>query len=155
MAETFDQRLAALGLALPAAPKPVAAYVPVVQTGNLVFISGQLPLKDGRLEQTGRVPSQVTVEQAKVSGTQAALNLLAVLGSHLEGDWTRLKRIVRLGIFVQSDDGFHDQAIVGNSVSELMEKLFGNRGKHARATVGVNALPLDSPVEVELVAEVG
>ena len=154
MAESFEDRLEALGLALPAAPKPVAAYVPAVQTGKLVMVSGQLGMRDGKLLATGRVPSEVSMETAQDSLSQAALNALAVLGDHLDSDWSRLKRIVRLGVFVQSDDDFHDQHLVGNRASELMEQLFGEQGKHARAAVGVNALPMDSPVELELAAEV-
>jgi enamine deaminase RidA (YjgF/YER057c/UK114 family) len=154
MNQSIDARLAALKLQLPEAPKPVAAYVPAVRTGNLVFISGQLPLTGGQLLAAGSVPSEVTVEQAREAAAQCVLNGLAILKAELGGDLSQLKRVVRLGVFVQSDDGFKDQPLVANGASELLEKLLGETGRHARAAVGVNALPLGASVEVEFVFEV-
>jgi len=146
--------LAGLGLALPPAPKPVAAYVPAVRSGNLVFVSGQLPFADGALLATGPVPSKVSVEDAQKAARQCALNALSVLADQLGGDLSRVVRIVRLGVFVQSDDRFDGQPKVANGASEFMQQVFGEAGRHARAAVGTNALPLDASVEVEVLAEV-
>ena len=147
-------RLESLGIALPEAPKPVAAYVPSVQSGALVYISGQVPISDGALLATGPVPSQVSLEQAVAAARQCGINALAVLSAHLDGDLDRDRRIVRMGVFVASDAGFTDQPLVANGASELMIEVFGDAGRHARAAVGSVALPLDASVEVELVAEV-
>ncbi|MFO1093112.1 MAG: RidA family protein [Planctomycetaceae bacterium] len=150
----LESKLAALGLRLPDAPKPVAAYLPAVRTGNLVFISGQLPMTGGQLLAAGSVPSHVAVEQAHEAAAQCVLNGLAILKAELGGDLSKLRRVVRVGVFVQSDDGFKDQPLVANGASELLVKLLGDAGKHARAAVGVNALPLGASVEVEFVFEV-
>jgi len=148
-------RLESLGIALPEAPRPVAAYVPSVQTGDLVYISGQVPFSDGALLATGPVPSQVSVDQAVAAARQCGINALAVLSAHLEGNLDRVRRIVRIGVFVASDAGFTDQPLVANGASELMIEVFGDAGRHARAAVGSVALPLGASVEVELVVEVG
>jgi len=146
-------KLRALNLEVPAAPKPVASYVPAVRTGDLVFISGQLPFKDGKLLATGPVPT-VSVEDAKLAAQQCILNALAVLGDQIEGDWSRLVRIVRIGAFVASANDFTGQPMVANGASELLGALFGEAGKHARAAVGVNVLPLGATVEIEMLAQV-
>lgn len=147
-------RLNELGLVLPAAPKPLAAYVPAVRTGNLLVVSGQLPLADGKLLAVGPVPSVVSIDQATLATRQCLLNALAIVGNELGGDWSRLVRVVRLGVFVQSDLRFGDQPKVANGASELLVQLFGDTGRHARAAIGVNALPLDASVELEFWAEV-
>lgn len=147
-------KLAEQGLTLPQAPKPVASYVPSVRTGNLVFISGQLPMKEGRLTATGCVPGAVNLAEAQQAARQCALNALAILDAELAGDWSRLVRIVKLGVFVASDAGFADQPKVANGASDLLQTLLGESGRHARAAVGVNALPLGATVEVEMIAEV-
>jgi enamine deaminase RidA (YjgF/YER057c/UK114 family) len=151
-------QFAALGLALPTPPKAVAAYVPFVRSGNLVFVSGQLPFVSGKLLAVGPVPSQTSVEDAKAAARQCGLNALAILADALGvADPTsldRVKRIVKLGVFVCSDVGFTQQPQVANGASELMEQIFGEAGKHARAAVGNIALPLGASVEVELIAEV-
>jgi enamine deaminase RidA (YjgF/YER057c/UK114 family) len=154
MSETPSHRLAALGLSLPAAPKPVAAYVPFSRVGNLVFVSGQLPMKDGAMVAKGAVPGQVTVEVATAAARQAALNGLAVLAD-AAGGLDRVRRIVRVGVFVCSEAGFTEQPKVANGASELLQQVFGEAGRHARAAVGNVALPLGACVEVELLAEVG
>jgi enamine deaminase RidA (YjgF/YER057c/UK114 family) len=151
---SFEANLAALGLTLPAAPKPVASYVPAVRAGNLVYVSGQLPMKDGQLMATGPVPSKCTPEAAHAAARQCVLNGLAVLGDHIGGDFSRVVRIVRVGAFVQSDDGWTEQPKVANGGSELLQQLFGEAGRHARAAVGTNALPLGASVEIELLVEV-
>lgn len=151
---SIEKKLSELGLHLHEAPKPVAAYVPAVRTGNLVLVSGQLPLTAGQLLAQGRVPSQVGVEQAREAAVQCVLNGLAALKAELGGDLSGLKRVLRVGAFVQSDDGFHDQPLVANGASELLEKLLGVNGRHARAAVGTNALPLNATVEIEFLFEV-
>jgi enamine deaminase RidA (YjgF/YER057c/UK114 family) len=151
---SFEANLAALGLTLPAAPKPVASYVPAVRAGNLVYVSGQLPMKDGQLMATGPVPSKCTPDAAHAAARQCVLNGLAVLGDQIGGDFSRVVRIVRVGAFVQSDDGWTEQPKVANGGSELLQQLFGEAGRHARAAVGTNALPLGASVEIELLVEV-
>lgn len=146
-------KLRELNLTLPAAPKPVAVYVPAVRTGDLIFISGQLPFKDGKLLATGPVPT-VSVEDAKLAARQCVLNALAVLGDQIDGDWSRVVRFVRLGAFVASANDFTGQPQVANGASELLGALFGDAGKHARAAVGVNVLPLGATIEVEMVVQV-
>ena len=151
---SFEANLAALGLTLPTAPKPVASYVPAVRSGNLVFVSGQLPMKDGQLLATGPVPSKCTPEAAHAAARQCVLNGLAVLGDQIGGDFSRVVRVVRVGAFVQSDDGWTEQPKVANGGSELLQQVFGEAGRHARAAVGTNALPLGASVEIELLVEV-
>ena len=152
MSESHSSRLKALGLSLPPAPKPVAAYIPSVRTGNLVYVSGQLPMKDGVLAK-GSLPGQVSIEQGAEAARQAALNGIAVLAD-AAGGIDRIRRIVRVGVFVCSEPGFTDQPKVANGASELLQQVFGEAGRHARAAVGNIALPLGACVEVELLAEV-
>jgi enamine deaminase RidA (YjgF/YER057c/UK114 family) len=152
--DSIDQALAALGLSWPEPPKPVASYVPSVRSGTLLFVSGQLPFRGGKLLETGKVPSDVAIEEAQVAAAQCALNALAVVRAELGGDLSRLVRIVKIGVFVQCDASFHEQPKVANGASDLLVKLLGEAGRHARAAVGCPALPLDAPVEVDLVAEV-
>lgn len=151
---SVELQLQSLGLSLPEAPKPIAAYVPCVRTGNLLFVSGQLPITGKTLLAAGPVPSKIPVDQAEQAAAQCVLNALAIVKAELGGDLSRVQRVVRLGVFVQSDLGFHNQPLVANGASELLQKLFGERGKHARAAVGVNALPLNATVEAEFVFEV-
>lgn len=147
-------RLTKMGLSLPPAPKPVAAYIPAVVAGDMVYVSGQLPMVDGKLSVMGRVPDAVSVEQAQLAARQCALNALAVVGEAIRGDWGRLRRIVRVGVFVASGSGFTDQAKVANGASELLGELLGEVGRHARAAVGAAELPLGAPVELEMIAQV-
>ncbi len=149
----LEAELEARGLTLPAAPKPIAAYVPAVRTQHLLFVSGQLPTVDGELIATGKVGRDLDVAAAQAAARQCLLNGLAVIRNELAGDWTGLVRVVRLGVFVQSDDGFYEQAKVANGASELLGELLGDAGRHARAAIGVNALPLNSPVELEITCE--
>lgn len=148
-----DARLAELGLTLPAAPKPVAAYIPWRRAGNLIFISGQIPMENGQLIAKGSVPGQVSMEQAGACAARCVLNGLAVLKDAV-GSLSRVKQVVRVGVFVCSEAGFYEQPKVANSASELLVKILGERGQHARAAVGSIALPLGAPVEVEFVVEV-
>jgi len=149
----IEAKLKELGIALPEPSKPIAAYVPAVQTGDLLFVAGQLPLIDGKPMHDGKVPAHVHLEDAQACARQCVLNGLAAIKQHLDGDWAKLKRIVRVGVYVQSYDQFAGHASVANGASELLVELFGEAGKHARVAVGVNSLPLNCPVEVELLVE--
>jgi enamine deaminase RidA (YjgF/YER057c/UK114 family) len=146
---TVAARLTELGLSLPAAPKPIAAYVPSRRAGDLLYVSGQLPWRDGKLIATGKVPSAVTIEQAQAAAAQCAILALSVLAGEINNDWERLAAVIRIGVFVQSDHDFTEQAKVANGASELLRQILGDAGRHARAAVGVNALPLNAAVEVE------
>ena len=151
----IDTALENLGIVLPAAPKPVASYVPFVRTGNLVVVSGQLPSREGKVVYAGAVPTALSIEQGAEGAKLCVINALAVLKEACDGDLDRVVRIVRIGVFVQSADGFDMQPKVANGASDLLVAVFGEKGKHARAAVGTNALPLNAAVEVELMAEVG
>jgi len=148
------KKLAELGWALPEPPKPIAAYVPCVQVGSLLFVSGQLPWRGGKLLAVGKVPSAVALQQAQQAAGQCAVHALAIASGEIGGDWDRLIRVVRVGVFVQSDDEFVEQAKVANGASELLGQVLGERGRHARAAVGVNALPLGASVEAEFLFEI-
>jgi enamine deaminase RidA (YjgF/YER057c/UK114 family) len=149
---SVKEKLAALGLTLPTAAAPVAAYVPAVKTGNLVFTAGQLPVVDGKLVLTGKVGSDVTPEDAKKMAEICALNALAAIS--LVADIDQIEKIVRVGGFVNGAPGFVAIPAVINGASELLIKLFGDvNGKHARTAVGVAELPLNAPVEVEMVVQ--
>jgi enamine deaminase RidA (YjgF/YER057c/UK114 family) len=148
-----EARLAALGITLPEPAKPVAAYIPTRLTGNLLFISGQVPFRNGTLLATGPVPRVVSMETARECARQCALNALAAARAAL-GSLDRVKSVVRLGVFVQCEGGFGDQPKVANGASELMVEVFGEAGRHSRAAVGSIGLPLNAPVEVEVVLEV-
>jgi enamine deaminase RidA (YjgF/YER057c/UK114 family) len=149
---SIQSKLAELGLTLPPAALPVAAYVPAVRTGNLVFTAGQLPLVDGKIPFVGKVGSDVTPEQAKDMAQICALNALAAIS--LVADIDQIERIVRVGGFVNGVPGFVAIPAVINGASELLIKLFGEvNGKHARTAIGVAELPLKAPVEVEMVVQ--
>ena len=143
-------RLRALGLALPAVPAAVAAYVPAAASGASVWTSGQLPFQDGRLLTTGRVGDKVTIEEAYEAARLSALNALAA-AAQAAGGVDRIAGVLKVVGFVQSGPDFHDQPKVVNGASELYEALFGNEGRHARSAVGVSSLPLDAPVEIEVI----
>ncbi len=150
---TPEERLTNLGLTIPDVAKPVAAYVPGVRTGNHLYISGQLPWRDGELIATGKLGAGVSVEQAAECAQQCALNAIAVIKS-LAGDLSAVVRVVKLVGFVASTPDFTGQPGVINGASELVGQVFGDAGEHARSAVGVAALPLDTPVEVEMIVEV-
>jgi len=149
---TPEESLAHLGIVLPKPTAPVAAYVPCVRTGNLLFVAGQLPFIDGKLPKTGRLGAGVTLEEGQALARTAALNALAIIKAEV-GELSKVRRIVRIGVFVASADTFTDQPKVANGASELLVQVFGDNGKHARAAVGVNVLPLGAPVEVEVLVE--
>jgi enamine deaminase RidA (YjgF/YER057c/UK114 family) len=145
-------RLTELGIVLPTVVPPVAAYLPAVRSGSFVYTSGQLPMVDGRMAATGKVGAQVTPEQAYDLARACALNALAAIDA-LVG-LAAVQRVVKVVGYVSSDPGFTGQPAVVNGASDLLGEIFGEAGRHARSAVGVAALPLDAPVEVELIVEV-
>lgn len=150
---TISKRLAELGIALPEPPQAVAAYIPAQVTGSWCFTSGQLPLAQGELVARGRVGAEVDEQTAYLAARQCALNAISVAAAAV-GGVDRLKGVIKVVGFVQSDPHFHGQPAVINGASELLESIFGDRGRHARSAVGSNALPLDAAVEVEILFEV-
>lgn len=149
---SVSARLAELGMALPSVAKPLAAYVPAVRTGSMVYTSGQLPLVAGDLTHIGKVGTTVTPEQAKVAARTCALNALAAIDALVGID--NVIRVVKVVGFVASGPGFNGQPAVINGASEFLGEVFGDAGVHARSAVGVAELPMDAPVEVELIVEV-
>ncbi len=150
---TPEERLSAMGLAVPEVAKPVAVYVPAVRSGNHVFTSGQLPMRDGELITTGKVGAGVSAEEAYACAQQCVLNAIAAVRAEV-GDLSLVKRVVKVVVFVASTPDFTAQPGVANGASELLGEVFGEAGIHARSAVGVAVLPLDAPVEVELLVEV-
>ena len=148
-----DDRLAEIGLSVPPVPAPVAVYVPAVRSGSYVYTSGQLPLRDGQLILTGKVGGEVSAEEAYDCARQCALNAIAAVKSQVELD--SVVRVVKATVFVASTPDFTGQPGVANGASELFGAAFGDAGTHARSAVGVPVLPLDAPVELELIVEVG
>ena len=149
---TPEERLADLGLSVPEVAKPVAAYVPALRSGNYVYTSGQLPMRDGELMMTGKVGGEVSQEEAVECARQCGLNAIAAVRAEV-GELSAVMRVVKAVVFVASTPDFTGQPLVANGVSELFGEVFGEAGRHARSAVGVTVLPLDSPVEVELVVE--
>ena len=147
-------RLRELGHELPDVPAPAGAYVPAVRAGSLVFTAGQLPLEEGELRKTGKVGATVTLEEAKQAARRCALNALAAAAAEA-GGLDRVARVVKVTGYVASAPDFNRQPEVINGASDLIGGVFGEAGRHARSAVGVAVLPLDAPVEVELVAELG
>lgn len=147
-----EERLKELGIELPDLPKPLGSYVPFVRTGNLVFISGMLPLESGKLLYSGRVGERVSLDEAAQAARRSAINAIAVLQSAI-GNLDALKRCVKVTGFVASAQDFTDQPKVVNGASDLLFQVFGEAGLHARAAVGVHILPMNSPVEIEFIFE--
>lgn len=148
----FEQKIQELGLTLPPVAAPAGAYLPAIISGNLVFTAGQIPLVDGKLMATGKIGAELTAEQGKEIAQRCALNAVAAVKSVI-GDLDRITRIVKVVGFVASTPDFTAQPTVINGASEFLQEVFGEIGKHARSAVGVAALPLDAPVEVELIVE--
>jgi len=148
-----EERIVELGLSLPEVAAPVAAYIPAIRSGSLVLTSGQLPTREGRLLSVGKVGGEVGVEEAVECARQCALNALAAIRAEV-GSLSAVKRIVKVVAFVASTPDFTGQSQVANGASELLGEIFGDAGRHARSAVGVRVLPLDAPVEVELMVEV-
>lgn len=151
---SVENRLAELGIEVPTPVAPVANYVPFVVTGNLVSISGQIPVKDGKLAFEGKVGQEVSVEDACTAARLCGLNIIAQLKAACEGNLDRVKRIVKLGGFVNGIDGFGGQPQVINAASDLMVEVFGDAGRHSRSAVGTNGLPLNVPVEIDALVEI-
>lgn len=150
------ERLTEMGLTLPKPAKPVASYIPAVSVGGnaqLVFIAGQVPLREGALIAAGTVPGAVSIDQAQECARQCVLNGLAALEAEI-GDLVKVRRVVRVGVFVACEHGFTEHPKVANGASDLLVALLGDAGKHARAAVGAPSLPLGAPVEVEFLFEV-
>ncbi len=150
---SVEDQLRALGLELPSPPKPVASYVPAVQSGDLLFLSGILPMKDGKPAWTGKLGRELTVEQGVEAARLACLNALAVIKAHL-GSLDRVARIVRLGGHVASAEGFTQQPAVMNGASDLLVAIFGETGRHARLALGASELPLNAAIELEFIVAV-
>ena len=151
---TPEERLQELGVSLPAPAVPVAAYVPCVRTGSLVYVSGQVPVLDGKPSHLGHLGDNVDLEDGRAAARTCAVNVLAALKAEL-GELSRVRRVVKVTGFVASTPDFTDHPKVINAASELFGEAFGDAGRHARAAVGVAALPLGVPVEVEAIVEVG
>jgi enamine deaminase RidA (YjgF/YER057c/UK114 family) len=159
---SIDSKLTELGITLPEAPKPVASYIPCVRTGNLLFIAGQIPFKNGALTAIGRVgissgtdasERRVSIDAAQLAARQCAINALAVIKAEI-GSLDRVVRIVKLGVFVACDPDFAGHPQVANGASDLLVNIFGDKGRHARAAVGAPSLPLNACVEVDMIVEV-
>jgi enamine deaminase RidA (YjgF/YER057c/UK114 family) len=148
-----EAKLKELGITLPNPPKPVAAYLPAVKVGDLLFLSGTTCYEDGKLLYIGRVGTDLSLEQGYIAARQAVLNLLSVIKATL-GDLNQVKRVVKLNGYVNSSQDFDRQPEVINGASELLEELFGQAGKHARTAIGVSNLPAHIPVEIELIIQV-
>ena len=148
----IDEKLAALDITLPTPPKPAGSYIPVLKTGSLVFVSGQIPIKDGQVQFKGQVPSSISIEDAQKAAKLCIINVLAQLKSEL-GTLDKISRIVRVSGFVNSAQEFFEQPKIINAASDLLFEIFGEKGKHTRVAVGVASLPLNSAVEIDLIAE--
>lgn len=152
--QTPEARLKELGYTLPSPPKPVASYVPFVRTGNLLFISGQVPMKDGKPAYTGKVGDQLDVETAQEAARLCVINALSIARSALS-DLSRVKHVVRAVGHVAAADGFTDVHVVTNGASDLLVEVFGDAGRHSRLALGAAELPLNVPFELDLILEVG
>jgi enamine deaminase RidA (YjgF/YER057c/UK114 family) len=149
---TVDDRLAELGIELPAVPKPIGAYVLSVQTGNLLYTSGIGPQRDGQFPYQGKVGAELSIEDGRAAARLCMLNLLSLIRDAV-GSLDRVGRVVKVLGFVASAPGFNDQPLVMNGASELLQQVLGERGRHARSAIGVNELPRNIPVEIEMIVE--
>lgn len=149
----YEKRISEIGIDLPELQKPVAKYLPSVRAKNLLFISGQIPIKNGNIEYKGKLGRDVTIEQGGKAAKLCTINALSVMKYEL-GDLDKIERIIKITGYVNSTDDFFDQPKVVNYASELMIEIFGERGKHSRAAVGVNALPLNCAVEIEFIVQI-
>ena len=150
---TPEDKLKELGIELPEAPKPLGSYIPAVRTGNLIFLSGMLPVIQGKLVWQGKVGEDIRIEEAGEGVRTAVFNALAVLKANI-GTLNNVKRCVKITGYIASSPNFTDQPMVLNAASDLLFEIFGESGRHARVAVGVNVLPLNSPVEIDFIFEV-
>lgn len=148
----IEDKLKQLEITLPTPPKPAGSYIPVVLSGNMAFVSGQIPMQDGKVQYTGRVPSEKSIEDAQKAAKICATNLLAQLKANL-GSLDRITKIVRVSGFVNSTPEFTEQPKIINAASDLFFEIFGEKGKHSRIAVGVSSLPLGSTVEIDMIVE--
>lgn len=148
----IEEKLKSLGITLPVPPKPAGSYIPVVISGNLAFVSGQIPMQDGKVAYTGKVPTEKTLEEAQSAARICAINILAQLKANL-GSLDRVSKIVRVSGFVNSASDFTEHPKIINAASDLFFEIFGEKGKHTRIAVGVSSLPLNSTVEIDMIAE--
>jgi len=153
-AMSVEARLQELGIILPAPAAPVANYVPYIRAGNLISISGQIPISDGAIAFSGTVGAEVSVEEACAAARLCAVNLIAQMKAACDGDLERVVRVVKLGGFVNGVNGFGQQPVVINAASDLMVDVFDDKGRHSRSAVGVNGLPLGVPVEIDALVEI-
>lgn len=149
---SIEQKIEELGYKLTTPPKPLASYVPVVKSGEFIFTAGQVPLVDGQLKYSGKVPLTISEEDAIKAAEICVLNCLSVIKAEI-GQLDKIERIVKLTVFVNSTDDYSKQPAIANGASELLVKIFGDAGKHARSAVGVSSLPLNAPVEVEMIVK--
>lgn len=148
----IEEKIAELGFVLPEPPKPLAAYVPALLSGDLVFTAGQLPLVNGELKYTGKLGREITETDGKKAAEICAMNCLSAVKGVI-GELNKIEQVIKLTVFVNSAEGFTNQPSVANGASELMEKIFGKAGSHARSAVGVNELPKNAPVEIEMIVK--
>ncbi len=148
-----EEKIKELGFELPEAPKPLAAYIPALQIGDLVYTAGQIPMIKGELKYKGKIGQNLNIEEGRKAAEVCALNCLSVIKSVI-GDLDKIERVVKLVVYVNSADVFTEQPKVANGASELIGKIFGEAGKHVRSAVGVNELPIDSAVEIEMIVKV-
>ena len=148
-----EKRLKELGIELPEAPTPLGSYIPVLRTGNLVFLSGILPLRQGKLARQGKVGKDISLDEAKEEARIATINALSILKAHLES-LDKVTRCVKITGFVASEPDFTEQPKILNAASDLLFEIFGERARHVRSAIGVNVLPLNSPLEIEFIFEV-
>lgn len=150
---SIEERLKELGITLPPAPQPLGAYLPCARSGNLLFLSGILPLREGKLLKTGRVGESLTIEEAKEEARQVVINALSIVKATI-GDLDLISRCLKLNGYIASSPDFIEHPAVLNAASELLYNIFGDTGKHARVAIGVNILPLNSPIEIDFIFEV-
>ena len=148
-----EKKLKELGIELPEAPTPLGSYIPVLRTGNLVFLSGILPLRQGKLIKQGKVGKDLSLDEAREEARTATINALSVLKAHV-GNLDKVTRCVKIAGYIASSPDFTEQPKVLNAASDLLFEIFGDKGKHARSTVGVNVLPLNAPLEIDFIFEV-
>jgi len=149
----IEEKIKELGFTLPEAPKPLAAYIPALKVNNLVFTAGQLPMIKGELKYTGKLGAFISIEEGRTASEICALNCLSAIKGVI-GNLDNIERIVKITAFVNSAENFTDQPKVANGASELIGKIFGENGKHVRSAVGVNELPLNAPVEIEMIVKI-
>jgi len=149
----IEEKLKELGIIISDAPKPLASYIPVTKVGNLIFTAGQIPIQDGNLKFKGKIGGKVTLQGGIKAAELCTVNCLSVIKSQI-GNLDNIKKIIKVTVFVNSEEGFVDQPKVANGASDLLVKVFGETGKHVRSAVGVNELPIDSSVEIEMIVEV-